>query len=182
MGTTYRFIADPSETSEVLTWFRSLSQPPDEIRTDYGYVLYFGDCGPLNHDSAGRIDSNASPVVTIYLPQVRCGVLWSVGEVHFLATPLRAQFPVLHKISLAFSKWLAELPCVFSSKSTNNEFAYYLEGSIRNQDAPVFAFSSGRDALQSGRYFVGQNDNEQVLNVLCKTLCLRGVECSIAEP
>jgi hypothetical protein len=177
MGTTYRFVAAPSEPSEVLGWFRSLPSPPEEVPAKHRATLYFREYGPLIYGADGRIDPKSSPVVTVFLPQIRRGSLWTVGEVHFLATPLRQQFPALHRVSSAFSKWLAELPCVYTNKRPEDEFGYYLEGSVKNHDAPVHAFDSGLSALQSGRYFVGERDNDYVLEKLCKALRLRGVDC-----
>ena len=107
MGITYRFISDPSELSEVVGWFRSLPVPPTEVSTERGVTLYFRESGPLEYDAKGAINPKASPVATIFLPRVRRGALWTVGEVHFLSTPLRQRFPALHKVSSAFSKWLA---------------------------------------------------------------------------
>lgn len=181
MGNSFRFIAAPSETSEVLAWFESLPLPPDAISTDYGYVLYFRECGPLRYQTDGRIDAQASPVATVFLPKTRRQLLWTVGEVHFLSTPLRSQFPSLQKVNSAFSRWLKEFPCVFSNKRRDKEFSYYLEGSIQNYDAPVYAFETGMTALQEGRYFVGQGDSEARIDILCRTLRLRGVECATTE-
>lgn len=178
MGTTFRFIADPSEPSDVLGWFRSLPSPPEEVATEHGATLYFRESGPLTYGANGRIDQRSSPVATVFLPKVRRGSLWTVGEVHFLATPLRQQFPSLHRVSSAFSRWLANLPCVYSNKRQENEFGYYLEGSVRNYDPPVHAFDSGMIALRSGRYFIGDGDNDHVLDSLCKSLRLRGVDCA----
>lgn len=180
MGATYRFIANPSEPSDVLQWFRSLASPPTEVPSDRGSALYFRECGPIAYDVGGKINPKSSPVVTVFLPRVRRGTLWTVGEVHFLATPLRKQFPGLHKISSAFSKWLSGFECVYSNQRKDNEFSYYLEGSVRNYDAPVFAFKSGFHALQQGRYFVGDSDNDIVVEKLCKALRLRGSPCDEA--
>ena len=178
MGTTYRFVAAPGEPSGVLSWFRSLPQPPTEVPTDKGAVLHFKACGPLLYEADGSIQAKASPIATVFLPRHRREVFWTVGEVHFLTTPLRQRFPALHKISSAFSKWLASFPCVFSNDRLDNEFAYYLEGSTRNYAPPIYAFESGLVALRSGRYFVSDADNEQRLDVLCRALRLRGVECT----
>jgi len=175
MGTTYKFIAEPSEPSEVLRWFRSLPSPPEEVPTKHGLTLYFRECGPLSYNLDGQVDSKLSPIVTVFFPQIRRALFWSVGEVHFLATPLQQQFPGLHKINKAFSKWLATMPCVFANKHQENEFNYFLEGSVRNYDIPVYAFASGLSALQSGHYFIGESDNDFMLDSLCKKLQLRGV-------
>ncbi|MFZ6775847.1 hypothetical protein ACO0LD_03375 [Undibacterium sp. Ji83W] len=177
MGSTYRFIADPSQQSEVVDWFRARSTPPIEVQTERSLILYFKDIGPLTYHSNGAINPKTSPVVTVFLPRVRRGALWTVGEVHFLATPLRQQYPALYKISSAFLKWLANQECVFSNKDTNNKFAYYLEGSIKNYDTPVFAFESGLRALESENYFVADDDNDAKLEQICKSLLLRGVKC-----
>ena len=180
MGATYRFIAAPSEPSEVMAWFRRLDIPPVETLTERTAVLYFKEFGDLVSGADGSIDAKASPVATIFLPQVKRGLLWTVGEVHFLATPVRGLFPGLQRISLAFSKWLAKQQCVYSNVVEDNAFDYYLEGSIRNYDAPVFAFDSGFKALGEGQYFVADGDNELVLAKLCQALRLRGVGCADA--
>lgn len=96
-GVTYRFIADPSEPSEVLSWFRDLKIAPELVEKEHGVLLYFRESGPLQMQSHGTVDFKRSPVVSVVIPRVQRGVLWTVGEVHFLATPLREQFPALHK-------------------------------------------------------------------------------------
>jgi hypothetical protein len=178
MGTTFRFIADPLEPSEVISWFKELPSPPTMVQTALGQNMHFREFGSLVYSADGTINTKESPIVIIFLPRIVRGALWTVGEVHFLSTPLRQQFPKLHKISTAFSKWLSATPCVYSNAHKENEFAYYLEGSVQNQDAPVFAFESGYSALKSGRYFVADSDNEYRLDTICRTLALRGVECA----
>lgn len=179
MGTTYRFIANPREPSEVISWFRALRVPPEEIQGKGGLWLYFRQCGPLsNSENDGSVNPQQSPIASIFLPQIRRGVFWTVGEVHFLATPLRKRFPELHKVSTAFGKWIKNFECVFSNKpGFNNEWNYYLEGSIRNYDQPVFAFESALHALKKGQYFVGDGDNTFVLEKLCSSLRLRAIQC-----
>jgi hypothetical protein len=178
MGATHRFIADPNEPSEVLEWFRALSEAPTEILSDRGLVLSFPAHGPLSYRANGSIDPAGSPVVTLFLPRIRRGQLWTVGEVHFLSTPLRQQFPGLYKVSSTFGKWLSQLECVYSNKRSENSLGYYLEGSVKDHDSPVFAFGSALSALHNGRYFVADGDNEARLDSICKTLRLRGVDCS----
>jgi hypothetical protein len=177
MGSTYRFISAPGGTPEVLSWFRELKVPPREVITDRSTVLLFEDLGPLRYAGDGTVDGKSSPVATLFLPTVKRGVLWTVGELHFLATPLRKLYPSLHRIASDFSAWLEDHQCVFSNKRSENPYNYYLEGSVRNRDAPIFAFDSGLSALSSGRYFVGEADNEAVLDKLCKQLHLRGIDC-----
>lgn len=180
MGTTYRFIEEPAKPSKVLTWFRALPQPPTEVSTEHGVVLYFRELGSLVYDTDGKVDSRKSPVANIFLPRVRRGVLWTVGEVHFLTTPLRQLFPRLHTVSSGFSRWLTTHRCIFTSTNTGNAYDYYLEGSARNFDVPIFAFDSGLDALRAGRYFVSAHDNDFVLDKLCRALGHRGIECAKA--
>jgi hypothetical protein len=175
MGTAYRFIADPGQPSEVMAWFRALKTPPVEVGTERGTVLYFKEHGALAYDASGAVDSKASPIVTLLAPRVRRGILWTVGEVHFLATPLRKRLPALQKISKEFSEWLCAWECVHPPRG--NDFTYYLEGSVRNWDSPVFALDSGLEALRAGRYVVSDDDNEFVLDTLCRKLRLRGVHC-----
>jgi len=128
MGAIHRFIEEPVVTSEVLSWFRSHGAPPTEVSTDRGHTLYFRECGPLVQGADGNIDSKTSPIVNVFVPRIRRGALRTVGEVHFLATPLRERFPALHKISREFSKWLSAQECVYSSKKNLNPFSYYLVG------------------------------------------------------
>ncbi len=177
MGSTYRFISAPRGYPEVLPWFRELKNPPREVMTDRSTVLLFEDLGPLRYADDGTVDGKSSQVASLFLPTVRRGVVWTVGELHFLATPLRKLYPGLHRIASEFSKWLEDHECVFSNKRSENPYNYYLEGSIRNHDAPVFAFDSGMNAFLCGRYFVGEADNEVVLDKLCKQLRLRGINC-----
>lgn len=95
MGTTYRFMEAPNEPSAVLAWLRSLPRPPKEIPGRGGLWLHFDEFGPLLAAREG-LDRNGSPLVTFFPPRVRRGILWTVGEIHFLATPLRTRFPGLH--------------------------------------------------------------------------------------
>lgn len=180
MGTTYRYIEEPKSSSEILGWFRALPQPSVEHPTPYGFVLYFRDMGPLVYDEKGAVDASRCPVVTLIVPKTKRGVLWTVGEVHFLATPLRKLFPDLQKICSKFSRWLSARECVFVETSADNPFDYYLEGSVRNFDCPIFAFDSGLAAIRGGRYFVADRDNDLVLDKVCRALSLRGVECAEA--
>lgn len=178
MGSTSRFIADPSLPVPVLAWLRALPAPPEEIPTERGIVLYFSNCGKLSHAPDGKIIGDESPVATLLVPRVERGVLWTVGELHFLASRMRDRFPELAKISAAFARWLKTHPCVFSNKANENEFSYYLEGSIKHYDSPVYAFETGLTALHSGQYFIGDSDNEHVAATLCGALRLRGINCS----
>jgi hypothetical protein len=130
--------------------------------------------------SKNSVPWSGFPIVTIVLPQVRRGVLWTIGEVHFRSTPLRKQFPALHKINGAFSKWLSAFECVYSNQRSENLYSYYFEGSVQNLDAPIFALQSGLEALKKERYFVSHMDNPSRLDSICKRLRLRGIDCADA--
>jgi len=177
MGTTFRFLEDPAAPSSVLTWFRNLEVPPREVKSEKGFTLHFQEAGPVSYHAGGQVDPKASPIAMVVLPRVRRGALWTVGEVHFVAAPLRERFPAVHKISAALSKWLATHECVYSNKRKINPFSYHLEGSVQNYDPEVFAFDSALSALNAGQYFVTEDDTEFRLDALCKMLRLRGVEC-----
>ena len=47
-------------------------------------------------------------------------------------------------------------------------------------NGPVFALASGLLALETGRYFVSEDDNECVLENVCRSLRLRGILCTEA--
>ncbi len=174
MGSTYRFIEAPGDASSVMAWFRTLPQPPMEVPTARGHLLHFRELGPLATE-AGHPVAARSPVVNVFLPRVRRGILWTVGEVHFLATPLRQLFPGLQRVSLAFRRWLARQECVYAGPYPKvSAWAHYLEGSVRNYDPPIYAFPSGAEALRKGQYFVGDGDNELVLDRVCAALRPRG--------
>src|SRR5918995_2936300 len=178
MGTTYRFISDPAQSDPVAKWFRALDDAPQETRVEGGIWLYFQSMGALAKAADGSIDVKRSPLVSLYLPTVRRGVLWTVGEVHFLPTPLRSTYPRLHAISTSLKKWLETFECVFSNQPAHhNEWNYYLEGSVRNDESPIYALAAGLDALRRGRYFVAAADNDFILDKLCSTLRLRDGHC-----
>jgi len=179
MGTTYRYIANPHAPDEVIGWFRALRTPPEEVPSERFAWLHFRSIGPIVHDADGRVDPCRSPVVTLFSPRVRRGILWTVGEVHFLPTPLRRSRPALHRVSSSFKKWLEGFDCVFSHEpGVTNEWSYYLEGSVQNWDPPIYALPSGLEALRSGQYFVAEEDNDFRLDKLCAALRLRGVQCT----
>ncbi|WP_431274664.1 hypothetical protein ACQ858_22150 [Variovorax ureilyticus] len=147
-----------------------------------GVVLHFSDLGEIAYHPDNSIDAEASPLVSVLLPKERRGAIWTIGEVRFLANQLRRRFPALHRISTQFSKWISGFECVFAngvSREAVNTFDYYLEGSVRNSDEPVWALNSGMEALRAQRYFVSERDNDIVLEKLCRTLQLRGVSCSV---
>jgi hypothetical protein len=169
MGTTYRFLATVDDGPTVLDWFRARPEPTVETPRPNGSLFYFPDCGPLLSES-GR-----SPLVNVFLPARRRGALTTVGEVHFLGTPLSA-FPALKRVDKQFRSWMRQHPLVFSNRpNVAGEWDYLLEGSVRNLDPDIFALPSGLAALQRGTYFVSEADNDRFLDLVCRKLQLRGV-------
>jgi hypothetical protein len=170
MGTTYRFLGTVEEAPVVLDWFRSLQEQPVETTHNGGSLFYFRQFGPLDSDAT------RSPVVNVFVPARRRGVLTTIGEVHFLATPLSA-FPRLNRIGKRFREWLKENRCVYSHRpGFVHEWDYFLEGSTRNWHPDIFALPRGMVALEGGSYFVAHGDNEAQLDRVCRTLQLRGIE------
>ncbi len=176
MGVTVRFLEEPGSNS-VLEWFRDLPEKPEEVPTQRSTVLYFRGLGPLVYGGEGRIDPEASPIATVFSARVVRGALWTVGEVHFLPAQLRRRFPDLHRTATKLTRWLSSFECVFA-RGASCEYAYYLEGSVRNWDSSIYALPSGLDALKSGRYFVSEDESDARVDALCKQLRLRGVECA----
>jgi hypothetical protein len=179
VGTTHRYLEDPRGDSLVLGWLRRAAIDLLEVPVPpHGVSLYFREFGPLVLADGRTLDSHRSPMVSVFLPRVRRGVLWTVGEVHFLATPLRKLYPGLHKLNRRFSAWMRRFECVFDNgNSPRPEWAYQLEGSAQSYGPPIFALPSGLEALNSGRYFVARDDTEFELDKLCKQLRLRGIQC-----
>lgn len=176
MTATFWFVEAPSGVSEVLNWFRALPHPPEETVTPRGAVLFFRQLGPLVLNPDGSPDGARSPVVNLVLPTVRRNVLWTTGTVDFLTMPV-SQFPEIAKVRRAFGAWMGAHPLAYNpQRNAENTFAYYLEGSAPNR-GKLYGLPSGMKALSSGRYFVDEMDNDHVLDRVCQTLRLRGVEC-----
>jgi hypothetical protein len=180
MGTTYRFLALGSDLEMVYGWFAALPNPPKLIPVPGGQYLHFDSLGGLQPPT-GPIDPKRSPIASLFVPEKIRSALWTAGELHFLATPLRETFPELHAISKRFAKWLREFECVFAGRGKEGEYDYYLEGSLRNFDAPIFALPEAFAALQDGQYFVSHGSTPDSVDCLCRSLRLRGVNCGPAD-
>ena len=178
MGTTFRYLEKPGERSIVQHWLRAAPAEVREVEKPDGALFYFRDCGPLVMLDDGRIDTARSPLVSTFTPQVRRGVLWTAGEVHFPTTALQRAAPRLHKVSQELKRWFRKHEVVFDQgKCPRPEWAYLLEGSLQNYDGPIYALPTGLEALEAGRYFVAQDDGDSRLDKLCKSLRLRGIDC-----
>jgi hypothetical protein len=175
VSSTVRYLAVDGEDAIVSDWFGRLDPEPVRSATARSTTLYFRDHGPLTFDSNGDIDPRASPVATWFPSRQRRSILWSAGEVHFLATPLRAQFPRLDRIRSQFVTWLSQFELVHDRPP--GDWDYYLEGSIRQYASRVYALRGASAGLRRGTYFVADDDNERALERICRSLALRGVQC-----
>jgi hypothetical protein len=180
MGTTFRFLAVEGEGDAALDWFHRQPDPPEVIDKAGGQLLYFRATGALVRTADGAaIDVGRSPLVSLIRPVRKRGVLWTAGEVHFLPTGLRRTYPPLYALSQRFKEWLSGFDVVFTSEpSWPGEWNYYLEGGIRNQAERLFALPLAMQALRAGQYFVAAGDGDGVLDTVCRSLRLRGVECT----
>jgi hypothetical protein len=176
MAASFWFVEDPRESSELIQWFRALPQPPEETPTATGIALYFRQSGPLAFKDDGSIDGSLSPLVTVVVPTIRRGVLWTTGSLHFLPMPV-SRFPDIAKVRKLFTRWIEKLPLAYDPHiNAEKPFAYYLEGSAANR-GPLYGLPSGMKALSGGQFFVDKLDNDFVLDRVCRTLRLRGIEC-----
>ena len=172
-----RFVEAPEVPCSALQWFRDQELAPDEHVFDWGAVLYFSSLGQLHHKSDGSIDSERSPVVTVHVPKVCRGILWTVGEVRFCPVPL-SRFPELERLRRSFLRWFEKCPLIYDHyPADEHQFDYYLEGSAKNW-GPIRGFPSGLAALEKGQYFTSLFETNGALQALCRTLALRGIICA----
>jgi hypothetical protein len=176
MGSTFRMLALESDHALLLRWFLDLPDAPEIVPArDRGAALYFRSIGPLAKTPAG-VDVKSSPIVSLFAPRQRRGVLWTAAEVHFLATPGR-RFPRLEAVSRALRTWLARHELVFANSVPRTRgWDHGLLGSLQNWDGEIRALPAAMAALRAGQTFVSEGDNDFVLDKVCHTLRLRGVE------
>lgn len=174
MGSTYRYISNQEENALVTDWFSSFD--PEILKLENSIIISFPSIGKLDFDENGVINTNNSPVVSIYPVKSVCGVLLSVGEVHFLPTKLNKNFPKLESINRKFRSWLKKNELVYSSNTSwHGQWNYFLEGSVKNYDTDIYAFQKGITLLENGQYFVSNAESKGRLETLRKSLLLRGV-------
>lgn len=176
MATTYYFLSAPSKV-DVLDWFRQQPETGEEHVNDDRTLIFYRQFSALAQNPDGSADPTMSPLVSVFLPKVRRGVLWTVGEVHFLHMT-KAGFPRLDRIRKSFQRWLEEYAIVWDRKQDNLEdYGYYFEGTIKNIADKIYALPDGLSAIEAGQFFAAEGDNELVLDRVCKSLRLRGVNC-----
>ena len=172
-----RFVEAPEVPCSALQWFRDQDLAPNEHAFDWGTALYFASVGQLHHKPDGTIDSECSPVVTVHVPQVRRGILWTVGEVRFCPVPL-SRFPELECLRRSFLRWIKKFPLIYDlHPAGEHRFDYYLEGSARNWGS-IRGLPSGQIALENGQYFISRVESKGSLETLRRKLALRGVICA----
>jgi len=65
---------------------------------------------------------------------------------------------------------------VFSKRlHFEEDYSYFLEGSVQNHDSDIFALPEGFQQLKHGRYFVSDDDNDSYVEPITRKLRLRGV-------
>jgi hypothetical protein len=175
VATTYRYLAVGNEDASIRSWFASLDPPPIVVDDERGEWLHFREIGPIRHDKAGRVDVEGSPLVSLFSAAERRGVVWAAGEVHFLTTRLPRAYPALEGVRRQFERWIRSFDVVWDGEP--GDWDYFLEGSLRNHTGAVYALPDAMAALREGTYFVSEGDGDGVLDVLCRSLSLRGVVC-----
>jgi hypothetical protein len=174
MGTTIRYIQNPEETAFVIEWFSSIKEEIEIQKNGNYIIIYFKKLGEIILEN-GKINSQLSPVVSVFIPRIVNKAIWTVGEVHFLTKDLSTKFPKLNKIQNDFKKWIKQNECIFDGKN-QSEYSYYLEGSLQNFNIPIYAFSSGMTAIKSDQYFVNEDISKTNIEDINKKLKLRGKE------
>ena len=172
MAATYYFLEAPNR-SEVLDWFRRQPEDAQEFPSRKGILLHFTKLGDLALGERGEVDVHQSPLVSIFPSQVRRAALWTVGEVHFLSKNKE-----LEGVRRRFLGWLHSHELVWDQAKGGGAPGHYLEGNVRNIARQVYALSSGLEALSGGQFFVANDDNEAVLDRVCKSLRLQGIACT----
>jgi len=181
MAVRYTYLATDEDHRLVADWFTAL---PDEVtvsdRPDR-LLFYFRAMATQPLPLDGSVEQDKTPFVFVEKPLKKRGTLWTDAEVYFPATPLRPQFPGLQKISQSFAKWLRQYDLVFSQQdAAKSEWKYYLEAGIQNLDEELYALPCAFAALKAGQYFVRRDASEGALDVLAKSLRLRGFHTDAA--
>jgi len=174
-----RYLGVDDDRELIQAWIDGLDARPERSPRPRGELLHFRDLGPIAHTASGEVDVKASPLVSWFEPRLVRGILWTAGEVHFLATPLHDRFPGLDRVRRQLVRWLSQFEVVFDAKGRAvGDQGYFLEGSIQNDHLPLYALPRAYAALQRGSYFVSDDDNDEAIDRICRKLALRGVTCA----
>ena len=177
MSVRYTYLALEDDHQLIAEWFSAL--PDEKTVNDQAdrLLFYFREMATHPLPLENTVDPDRTPLVLITKPKKLRGTIWTDAEAHFTPTPLKPQFPALHKISQLFARWLRGFDLVFSQKqAAQSEFKYYLEAGIQSFDAELYALPSALKALRAGQYFVHHRASPEGLNTLAKSLRLRGYD------
>jgi hypothetical protein len=105
MGTTFRYLGVDDDQLLVWDWFDRHWPRPERLLLERGAVLHFHEIAPLAYAHGGQLDQRRSPLVSIIPPRRRRGILWTAGEVHFLATPIRS-LPAFDRVRASSARGL----------------------------------------------------------------------------
>src|SRR5688572_28647361 len=130
--------------------------------------IWFKDCGDL------RDSIDESPVMLIHYPERITDYLWKTAEVCVPQPSIKRNLPNYYRASEQARKTIKSLDCVWESK-TNEQYSYYLRGSIMNYASKVYTLKSGRDYLEKQFHFVHTQDNNFVIENVLKSLRLLGL-------
>lgn len=175
MAVRYTYLALEEDHQLVADWFSALSDEVTVSDRSDRLLFYFRAMATQPLPAEDKIDQEKTPLVFIEKPQKKRGTLWTDAEVYFTPTPLKPQFPALQKISQSFAEWLRGFDLVFTQKhALQSEWLYYLEAGIQNYCAELYALPKAMAALRAGQYFVHHGASHAQLDVLAKSLRLRG--------
>jgi len=164
MASTFRFLATDDEAPFVVSWFADLPERPNLTSTGSAVAVRFQN---EQTSPSGRVN--------IFLPMTVRGVIRTAGEVHFLDS--WSASPALAGVLRRFRKFLAQFERVHPVESS--PWNHFLEGSLRNFDAPIVALPAAFAALNEGtQYFVSDDESQSRIDTLCLALRLRGIDCA----
>ncbi|HXE53372.1 MAG TPA: hypothetical protein VN541_10170 [Tepidisphaeraceae bacterium] len=176
MATNHRFLATDADLALVLDWFKNAGSKATYVDRPDAVILHFHNLGPLTSSAEGGIDQARSPLVWIVKPKLVRSCLWTAGEVTFTGTPLATSFPELQKLNRRLSRWFHAFPSIYDDRQAGeSKWSYFLEGSIKNWDGPLFALPAAYNALRKGQYFIDHRDNGEFVDRISRQLRLRGV-------
>lgn len=183
MAVRYHFLASEKDFTLIRDWFSGTGEELTVVDRPDGIWFYFRGMAIEPMPEHDKKDQQTLPLAWVSKPQNRNGMLWTDAEVCFTATPLKAQFPALNKISLSFAKWLKQFNVVYSQKGGSvSDWNYYLEGGIKSAAENLYALPDAMTALENGRYFVHHQANDFVIEKVVGILKLRGYDFNIAYP
>lgn len=161
---------DPKESDSLVRLI--LNNRHDIVRSDQPdhSRFWFKDFGELG----ASLDE--SPVALFYPPRKLADRLWTIGRFMFPQTHLQKKYPQLNKIKQMIRVELQKGMLLWNwRRPEEGDFSYYLEGAIKNHDYEVYGMPSSLPYLKTEGYFIEGEETVAALDILRKTLALRGV-------